>query len=394
MNIKRSPNWLLSILALVVVLTACGGERNTWPGIAGSTDGDTVLVSYRKTVTSLAPDKDRNWTYRGENDTDFYAPAVIADGRAYVGDYKGRIHAINLEDGKRVWMYEAERRKFLWFSVGAIDRVIGPIGLGEGMLFFGTEHGVSALDITEDDHPTLLWDFKTGHSVWSQPLYLNNANLGISPTLYVTSLDKHLYALDPETGQERWSLDMGGGMPGGMTLDIGHRRLYVGTLNGEVVAVSLEGQELARFKADGWVWGQPALHNGYLYFGDLSGMLYEVEITDAGFGQSAKRKLSDKALRATPLIVEDDEGQAVLVIGSDDKQVYAINLSQPNWISDNDIALRWKKGVDAQAVTELTLMERDGKQLVIVGTENKDHLVVALRLNDKGEREWSYKYEK
>lgn len=378
---------------MVLVLSACGTQRDTWPGIAGSTDGDNVLVSYKKTVISLAPDKDRNWTYRGEDDTDFYAPAVIADGRAYVGDYKGRIHAINLEDGKRVWMYEAERQQFLWFSVGAVDRVIGPIGLGGDMLFFGTEHGISALNIANDE-PELAWEFETGHSVWAQSVYLNNPELDLPPTLFVTSLDKHLYALDPENGKERWSLDMGGGIPGGITLDVEHRRLYVGTLAGEVIAVDFDGQELASYETDGWVWGNPVLHDGYLYFGDLDGMLYELEITEDGFGEAAKRKLSEEPLRATPLIVQDDAGQAVLVIGSDDEYVYAIDLSQPNWISDDDIDVRWKQEANAAAVTELTTVERDGKQLVIVGTENKDRLVLALRLNDGGKREWAYKYEK
>lgn len=382
-----------SLVLVVLVLSACGSQRDTWPGIAGSTDDGTVLVSYKKTVISLAADKDRNWTYRGEDDTDFYAPAVIADGRAYVGDYKGRIHAINIDNGKRVWMYEAEQQKLLWFTVGSIDRVIGPIGLGDNKLFFGTEHGVSALDIS-DDEPRLLWEFETGHSVWAQPVYLNNSEFDVPPTLFVTSLDKHLYALDPETGEERWSLDMGGGIPGGITLDVEHRRLYIGTLAGEMTAVSFDGQELDSFESDGWLWGNPILYGGYLYFGDLDGILYELEVTDEGFGESAKRKLAEEPLRATPLIVEDAEGLPVLVIGSDDEQIYAIDLGHPNWISDEDISLRWKQEVNAQAVTELTTLERDGKQLVIVGTENRDRLVVALRLNEEGEREWAYKYEK
>jgi outer membrane protein assembly factor BamB len=294
-----------------------------------------------------------------------------------VGDYKGRIHAIRREDGKADWVYEPERTTFLGFTFGANDRILAPIALGDGELFVGTEHGVYALDISEEK-PGEKWSFDTEHSVWAQPLYVNDPELG-PPTLFVASLDQHLYALDPDTGRSRWSIDLDGALVGQPTLDVEHSRLYIATLNYEVYAISLDGEEEDSYATRGWVWGSPVLHDSRLYFGDLKGWLYEVEITDEGFGDDWSRQLADGALRAAPIIIED-----TLVAASDDQKVYAVNLT--------DRSVSWEKDVEAPAVTDITWVMHNDEPVVVVGTKEKDTLLVALRLSD-GNKEWAYKYD-
>lgn len=398
---KHKKAFWLMILA-VLLLGACQGRSESWPGITGASDNDSVIISYKHTVIRLNADRDgdREWSYNGKDDTDFYAPAAINDGRVYVGDYKGRIHAINLETGDGIWIYEPERSEFMGLTFGTSDRIIGSVGIGDGKLFFGDEHGVTMLDISNADEeaPEVEWEFETDHSVWGQPLYVDGMGLD-EPLLLVTSLDQYIYALDPETGEEIWSQDLGGSIPGGVTLDRERRRLYVGTMNRQLVALSLDGRILDKYETEGWLWGQPALHNDHLYFGDLSGYLYEVELSndeDSPFRETNNRRLSEKPLRATPLIVNDEEDQPVLVIGSEDGIVYAVTLTDPNWISDrSEQQLRWDQELDDdKVVTELTWVDdEDGHRLIIVGTEVDDKLIVALRLNDGGEDEWTYEYD-
>ncbi len=413
MNLKRfSPrSWLLSAFFLAVLsLTACTGRGETWPGIAGGTENESILVSFRKQIVSLNPDKSRNWTYPGEdgNGADIFAAALVDGDRVYVGDYKGNVHAIDRESGENVWIYEPERSTFLGFTFGSSDRVIGPVALGEGKLFFGNEHGLRALDI-ENEEPSEAWFFETEHSVWGQPLYVDDSELDLGPTLYVASLDQHIYALDAETGSKSWEADLGGGVPNGLTLDLERKLLYVGTLNSELVAIRLtDGQIVDRFKTEGWVWGNPVRVDEKLYFGDLNGVLYELVLGDGDsevFGEAHQRQLSEEPLRATPLIVEtsdeDDQSQLVLVIGSENGLVYAVDLSEPSWFVDQSASLRWSQSVEAKAVTNLTWVdfssEVEGEfltqRLVIVGTEDTDQLVVALRLDDGGQQEWQYKYD-
>ncbi len=399
-------SWVIGALILLALLiTACSGNSESWPGISGTADNDSVVVSYKRTIVRLSTEiteedtirRTEIWRYKGEDDTDFYAPALIVDDRVYVGDFKGRIHAIDFETGDGIWVYEPERTKFLGFTFGSSERVIAPVSLSNGTLFFGNEGGITALgisDIEGADAPEVAWEFETEHSVWSQPLYLDGEDFGIDPTLIVASLDQHIYGVNPANGSQRWVIDLGGGIPGNITLDRDRQRIYVGTMNNEVVAVSLEGEIVDRFETDGWVWGSPALYNDMLYFGDLSGYIYELELTEDGFGEASQRQLTeDKPVRATPLIVDDAEGRLVLIVGSEDGFIYALNLT---WISERSEQLRWKYEADTRAVSELTWISAGEERLIVVGTEESDRMVLALRLNansTEGERIWSYEYD-
>lgn len=420
-----NPRWW-AIALLAVVLAACGGDSESWPGISADDSNETIFVSYKRTVVSLDPDKRVNWRYNGEDDTNFYAPPTLIGETVYVGDFKGRIHAIDAISGDRVWLYEPERTPFLglaFFSFGRNDRIIGQVTIGDDKLYAGDEYGVVALDLTQEN-PDIVWEFETGHGVWARPLYISQSSIenelctdvstsweidwNIEPTLFVVSLDQNLYAINPDNGDERWSLDLGGAAAGNITLDCLRQRIYIGTMNKEVMAIDLKtGDVIDRFQTEGWVWGNPVIYatgnadNPYLlYFGDLAGYIYEVPLTAEGFGdRSFKRRLSDDPLRATPLIVETLSGEPVLVIGAEDQRVYAINLTpSPSGIADTREDVRWSREIDGKALANLTWVDaptEDGElqRLIITGTDSDDQAVVALRLSDGGRVEWSYKYE-
>lgn len=420
-----NPRWW-GIALIAVLITACGQGSESWPGISSSDDNETIFVSYKRTVVSVDADNDRNWVYNGENDANFYAPPVLVDDTVYVGDFKGRVHAINAENGNRRWMYEPERTQVLIFAFGRNDRVLSPITIGDNVLYSGDEYGVFALDLLEAE-PSVLWEFETDHGVWSQPLYLSQNSVenehcssinadweidwGIEDTLLVTSLDQHLYAINPDNGDERWSIDLEGGVAGNLTLDCLRQRIYVGTMNKQVLAIDIkEGEIVARYDTEGWVWGSPVIYETgddetpyLLYFSDLAGYVYEVPLTSDGFGdRTFRRRVSDDPLRATPLIVEDFEGAPVLVIGGEDRRVYAINLASTSGgrsgVADTSQDFRWVREIDGKALANLVWVDRpreDGslERLVITGTDKDNQMVVALSLNDGGRVSWSVEYD-
>ncbi|PJF44510.1 MAG: hypothetical protein CUN55_03630 [Phototrophicales bacterium] len=423
MSIHLTPiRWWMFIF-LAVIITACGTRSESWPGISASDDNTAIFAAYKRTVVSLNPDQTRNWAYNGENDTSFYATPTFIDGIVYVGDFKGRIHAIDAESGERLWMYEPERTQFLFFELGRNDRIIGQVTIGEDTLFAGDEYGVFALDMSETP-PNTLWEFETKHAVWSRPLYISQTSVenelcpnvrtdwdidwNIDPTLFVVSLDQHIYALDPDSGDLRWSLDLDGGIAGNLTLDCLRQRIYVGTMNQQVLAIDIKQQKVIdRFETEGWVWGGPVIYETgdpddpyRIYFSDLAGYVYEVSLTEDGFGERAfKRRLSNEPLRATPLIVETLDGESVLVVGSEDQRVYAINLTpSPSGVADNREDLRWVREIDGRALANLTWVDHQTEEgeierLIITGTDSDNQMVVALRLEDGGRVEWAYKYE-
>jgi outer membrane protein assembly factor BamB len=383
LNKIRTPRvWVFSIFILGgLLLTACdGGGNESWAGLSGDPQGELLVVSFNKEVVSLNIETEDEWEYTSEDgDARFYAPPLVTNEMVYVGDYQGSVHAIRREDGKAAWVYEPERTIVLGFHLGSSDRIIAPIAQGGDTLFIGNEHGVFSLNV-EAGEPEKGWEFETEHSVWAQPLYVNNPELG-PPTLFVASLDQRLYALDPENGEERWSVNLDGAIVGQPTLDVEHGRLYVGTLNYKLFALNFtDGEKIAEYKTEGWVWDSPLLYNSKLYFGDLSGWLYELEVTPDGFGEVWKTDLADGALRAAPVIVDN-----VLVVASEDEKVYAINL-------DEEKSRKWEKNIGVPAIAGMAVLTRENETFIMVGTKDEEKLVVVLAVSD-GDEVANFKYE-
>ena len=415
MSKRFSRYTLFGLFVLLLTLTACGQGSDAWPGISETEDG--ILVAYKKDVVRLDQNNQRIWRYEG--DADFYAQPVVTDGRVYVGDTKGNVYALDYETGEVIWTYTSETTEFFFLSFGRRDRVLAPIGFGGNLIYFGDEYGVSALR-SDTDSPELVWEYETNHGVWAQPLYVSEENIddlcpdvnidwesdwNIEPTLFVASLDKSLYALNPENGDLRWSLDVNGAVAGNIQIDCLRQRLYVGTLGSEVLAIDIRTSEVIdSVSTNGWVWGSPVIvekDGAYLlYFVDLSGYVYEVALTADGFADDVfSRSLSEEPLRASPLVVEDlNSGDTLLVIGSDDENVYAVKIGPgPGWVKDRELNTRWTLGLDGRAVTELALIEGElngePRRLIVIGTDKDDNAAVGINLADGNRIDgWTYSY--
>jgi outer membrane protein assembly factor BamB len=378
-----SPRALFGLLVLAsLLLAACGGvSGESWAGLSTTPDGDQIFVSYGKRIAALDPATgERVWSYPDEDDRDaqFFAVPVVADDTIYVGDYKGRLHAVSRE-GDRRWIYEPDRDKLGPLTVTPEDRVISGVAVDDEQVYFGLGSRNVVAVSREDGRER--WIFETGHGVWATPVLAaaNPDDEASRPVLYVVSLDHHLYALNPANGDKLWDLDLGGAAPGGLLYDAEHNRAYIGTFLSELLAVDLDTHKIvARYETEGWVWDPPAMEEDLLYFGDLSGHVYAVRITEGGFEEVWKQEVSEnRAIRATPLL--NDE---VLVVGSRDKHVYALS-------KDNGTE-QWDKATKGEVLAELRLVPGAESDLVIASTSEADELVVAYQI-ESGEVDWRYK---
>lgn len=388
--IVTRPRFMMGILVLAsLVLATCGDVAGeSWPGITRDTDAEIVYVAYDKRVVALdAVNGETLWKYE-EGDTQFFAVPTLDNGTMYIGDYEGRLHSVNLEDGTNNWMYEPDRETIIGpVSLRPEDRVISGVAVDGDKVYFGlgSRNVVAVSRETAEE----AWTFETDHGVWGTPLYVpaDPENETSQAVLYVVSLDHYLYAIDPANGDELWSLDLGGAAPGGMTYDPVLKRVYVGTFISELLAVDLvERHIVARFETEDWLWGKPALEiqedgTEALYFGDLKGNLYALQITDDGFELLWSRDVSEDAIRATPLLVDD-----LVIVGSQDKHVYAV--------AKDSGEQRWEEETAGEALTDLIFVPADpdneeSTNLVILGTEEKDERVVAYAI-DTGEQAWRY----
>lgn len=391
MNIGRivsaAPRRVIGVLLLAtVLLTACGGgSGESWAGVTVNSDADTIYVAYGNKVAAVDPASGtRLWSYEYEG-AQFFAVPTIVDDTIYVGDYDGRLHAINTS-GERQWLYEPDRHTLFGpVSLEPKDRVIGAVAVGEDYVYFGlgSRNVVAVSRSTAEE----AWTFETDHGVWATPLYLpaDSERGRDTDTVYIASLDKYIYALDAASGDMIWKEDLGGAAPGNMVYDEARNWVYVGTFISELVAVDLGTHEIVhRFEAGDWLWGAPVMQDDMLYFGDLSGKLYAVRITDNGFEEVWSMVLAEGAIRSTPLLTN-----GIIIVGSKDKNVYAVNKA--------DGSNRWYKETDGEALTNLVfladtaLTDDTVASLVVVGTNDSDNLLVAYN-TENGERSWRYKH--
>ena len=148
---------------------------------------------------------------------------------------------------------------------------VGP----DGTIYFGTDLMVWGSDTNWEAESagyvyavnpggTLKWSWKTGRIETSPAI-------GADGTVYLTSLDGNLYALDPATGSRKWAFNASGTYGGDITLTSpsvgGDGTIYLGNPNGYLYAVKSDGTQkwmLALLPADApnytdWKLSNPAI---------------------------------------------------------------------------------------------------------------------------------------
>ena len=94
---------------------------------------------------------------------------------------------------------------------------------------------------------------------------------------YAPSEEKHLYALDPETGEELWRFETGGGVYGTPAIDA-NGILYFGSYDQYFYSLNPDGTERWKLKTDGGVVASPTIdRDGTVYFGAWDNYLYAVD---------------------------------------------------------------------------------------------------------------------
>lgn len=156
---------------------------NTPPGFA---EGVVYLVGENGNLYALdAMTGEQKWEYYA-NYHDLVEPMIIAHEVIYfpAGD---KLIAIETETGREKWRF---------LTHGLINTPV----MANGVIYFGTNRDyVYAVDVTDG---TKVWDFK-GKQPMICPAIAND-------TVYIGScgFDKKLFALNAQTGQGQWKLQL------------------------------------------------------------------------------------------------------------------------------------------------------------------------------------------
>jgi outer membrane protein assembly factor BamB len=186
-------------------------------------------------------------------------PAIGDDGTIYVGCSFGHFHAIDSTGTPKTKFTHPEESEFL------SSPAIGP----DGTIYVGVEDSLYAFNANLG----VVWRFPTGGEVISSPA------IGADGTIYVLSDDGNLYAISSQ-GQELWRFQISGGYSSPAIGPDGS--IYIGGDNGYLFRFLSNGNEKCNFYAGSPIYSSPALdREGRVYFGTDDRGVFCVDSTDS-----------------------------------------------------------------------------------------------------------------
>jgi outer membrane protein assembly factor BamB len=304
-TVSRPRILLLLVAGGVLTLTAAacgGGGGEGWAAPAVGEDRMLVVVGDRLVAADVGGD--RLWEFpppeSDEKIERLYEAPVTIDGTTYFGAYSGVVYAVDAATGRERWSYD----------VGS--RVVGGVAVLDETVFVGDSEG-KFYAIRDGE---LRWEFDAGRRVWSTPVVDPEGG-----TLFVTSMAGALYALDAESGGERWRFETPAAVASSPVLSEG--TVYFGSFDKRLYAVDAEtGDRLwASEEAGNWFWTEAVVGSDTVYAGNLDGKVYAFSKQDGRPAWDAPFE-AGAPVRSSMVLVEDP---GVLVAADRDGTVYGID---------------------------------------------------------------------
>lgn len=296
--VTRRPLALLLLLLFSLPLASCVSIANPEGWAAPVFAGERAYAFLGKDrLVALAVEGAPRllWRFPGEGQKGVRFEAVytepILDGDLlYFASYDGSLFAVSAADGSLRW----QERGFVGSIVG------GPILVDGRWLVFGTTEGrIYALDKV-DRRPAPGWPrdgLRLGKGVWAPPVARDG-------TVYAATMDGRLYAIALDGARLLWPepFRVGAAIPDLALLD--GRLLFVPSLDRKVYLVDpATGREaFPALVASDWVWTRPAVAGSTFFFGDFAGRVYAVDITS---GRVRWTAAVGAKVKAPPAVVGD-----------------------------------------------------------------------------------------
>jgi outer membrane protein assembly factor BamB len=183
---------------------------------------------------------------------------LVVGGVVYVGDWHGRVYALNAWSGRPRWVFRAD---------GAVK---GSLSYAGGKVFIGAYDGhVYALDA------------RTGRQVWrasaqsrlGPPGWFYSSPAVAHGRVYIGSTDSKVYSFGAATGRLRWSYSTGGYVYASPA--VWRDLVLVGSYDHLFYAFdAATGAVRWRFRANGPISGSASVVDGIVYFSSFGRRTY------------------------------------------------------------------------------------------------------------------------
>ena len=166
----------------------------------------------------------------------------------------------------------------------------------------------------DSDFVTNLWTFNMESPVHSSPAIYKDL-------IYFVNDQGILKAIDMQTGEEEWDLDLEGATNSSPIIN--SNRLFIGTEDG-LKAININNHEIVwEYDCDS-VESTPFFYDDVVYFGSDDGHLYGLNKSN---GKVILNKKLDGELKSSPVVVSDS-----IYIGSTNGKLYSIGTDKDkNW---------------------------------------------------------------
>jgi len=220
---------------------------------------DTIYIgSYDYNMYALdVYSGEMKWKFKTEGEIGLNA--CVHNGIVYFGSRDKSVYALRADDGRLLWKFRT------------YDEIMSTPAVHEGKLFIGSfDHNLYCLDAMTG---RLVWKFPTQQEIYNaNPFTIHN---GI---IYLGSFDNYLRAIRIEDGTVLWRFPLG--IYGTAASPVLHDNiLYQETRDGSLIALTLDGKELWRFKTNK-VIALPFIHDDRIYIGSEDQNMYCLRLPD------------------------------------------------------------------------------------------------------------------
>ena len=183
---------------------------------------------------------------------------LVADGKVYVGDWRGDVYALDTKTGRVRWRYRTG------------GQVKGAAALAGRRLYVGSyDHNLYALAAGTG---RLIWRSSSQQRLGGRGTFYSTPAAAYG-RVYIGSTDGKVYSFGATSGRLRWSQSTGGYVYGSPA--VWNKLVLVGSYSKTFYALdAATGDVVWRFAANGPISGSATVLGDVVYFSTLAGRTY------------------------------------------------------------------------------------------------------------------------
>lgn len=186
---------------------------------------------------------------------------LVADGRVYVGDWRGRVYALDQKTGRVRWTFQGK------------GRIKGGIAKSGNRLFFGTYDGY--LYAIRARTGTVIWRTRSQDRLGGRGDFYSTPAVAYG-RVYIGSTDGKVYSFGAASGKLRWSQGTGGYVYGSPA--VWRKTVYVGSYGDRFYALdAATGDVKWRFRTKTDISGSATVIDGVVYFSTFGEVTYALD---------------------------------------------------------------------------------------------------------------------